>query len=258
VLEFVWRDSVDSAKAFLVKKGFDFDFVVGDPEDVCKRLARVGVDVTVPRGPLVDQAARAGAMRVFRYLATSTDKFAKTTMSASFAGGVLEIIRLVEARVSFASATAVEAAEWAAEALRRWNFEVAEWLLRERPDVVADTMAARVVWLTAAKARDLATLRTLPSPEFKFDGAGAHFLALLCGPKGTDLSDARGIVARALVSDDVEALALLSWAFSWAVVEHAWSGEGWRLTLRTGISSRPCGSRSGHGASTECPCCGGD
>jgi hypothetical protein len=58
VLEFVSRDSVDAAKAFLVKKGFDFDFVVGDPEDVCNRLEQFGVDVTVPRGsPLRDAGA---------------------------------------------------------------------------------------------------------------------------------------------------------------------------------------------------------
>jgi hypothetical protein len=182
VLEFVSRDSVDAAKVFLVKKGFDFDFVVGDPEDVCKRLEQCGVDVTVPRGPLVDHAARAGAASVFRYLATGTGKFSKATMSAAFAGGALEIIRLVEAKVSFASVEAMEAAEWAADALRRWNFEVAEWLLRERPDVFADAVASRVVWLAAAKARDLATLRTLPLPESKFVEVGAHFLALLwCG-----------------------------------------------------------------------------
>jgi hypothetical protein len=156
---------------------------------------------------------------VFRYLATSTGNFSKATMSAAFAGGVLEIIRLVEAKVSFASVTAVEVAEWAAEGVHAWNFEVVEWLLRERPDVFAHAAASRILWLAAAKARDLATLRTLSLPEFRFDDFGAEFLALICSPKGTQLSDARGIVARALVSDHVEALALLSWALSWAPVE---------------------------------------
>jgi hypothetical protein len=78
----------DAAKAFLVKSGSDFDFVVGEPESVCARLMRFGVDVTVPRGPLVDHAARAGAVAIFRYLATSTDRFSLATMSAAFAGGV--------------------------------------------------------------------------------------------------------------------------------------------------------------------------
>jgi hypothetical protein len=114
---------------------------------------------------LVDHAARAGAIAVFRYLATNTDKFSNSTMSAAFAGGVLEIIRLVEAKMSFSSVTAVEAAGWAADAVHRWNFEVAEWLLRERPDVFMDAGASRVLWLAAAKARDLATLRTLQVPE---------------------------------------------------------------------------------------------
>jgi hypothetical protein len=213
VLDFVSHDNVDAAKAFLVKQGFEFDFVVGDPEGMITWLTRFGVDVTVPRGPLVDHTARAGAVAVFRYLTTNTDKFSKATMSAAFAGGVLEIIRLVEAKVSFASVTAIEAAEWAAEALHGWNFEVAEWLLRERPDVLADAVASRVLWLAAAKAQDLATLRTLPLPSFKFDDDGAHFLALLCSPRGTDLSDARGVVARTLASDDVEALALLGGRF---------------------------------------------
>jgi hypothetical protein len=63
----------------------------------------------------------------------------------------------------------------------------------------------------------------LPLPEFKFSDVGAQFLALLCSPKGPDLSDARDIVARTLVSDDVEALALLSWAFSWTPLERGWS-----------------------------------
>jgi hypothetical protein len=89
--------------------------------------------------------------------------------------------------------------------------------------VFADAVASRVVWLAAAMARDLATLRTLSLPEFKFGNFAAHFLALLCNLKGVDLSDARGIVARALASDDVEALALLSWAFSWAPLEREWS-----------------------------------
>jgi hypothetical protein len=89
--------------------------------------------------------------------------------------------------------------------------------------MIADAVATRVVWLAAAKARDLATLRTLSFPEFKFNDADAQLLALLCSPKGTDLSNARGIVAKALVSDDVEALALLSWAFSWTPLERGWS-----------------------------------
>jgi hypothetical protein len=238
-MEFVSQDSVDDAKAFLVKKGFDFDFVVGDPERVCARMTRFGVDVTVPRGLLIDHAARAGAVTVFRYLATNTDKFSKATMSAAFAGGALEIIRLVEAKVSFASATAVEAAEWAAEALHHWNFEVAEWLLRERPDVVADAVAARILWMAAAKARDLATLRTLPLPRFMFGHACDGFLALLCGPKHSVRTDPGGIIVETLMSDDVEVLALLSWAISW-------TPHGRHAAIASGVRVRAFASGNVH------------
>jgi hypothetical protein len=50
------------------------------------------VYVTVRRRPLVDHAARASAVTVFRYRVTNADRLWNATMSAAFAGDALEII----------------------------------------------------------------------------------------------------------------------------------------------------------------------
>jgi hypothetical protein len=215
-LDFVRRDDVESVRLFFAKKDFDWDLEVGDATN----LWHLGLSLTVSKGPVSDHAARAGAEGVFRYVLGNGARVTNTTMKNAFAGGNIEILRLLTSRVPMDDASKAEVATWAAASIMSWNFIQTNWLLVSmRPDVLRDAEHSRYVWLAAAYARDLALLGTVTKPEFHFAQGAHEFLALVCTAKGSDQSDPVEVVEKLLKSDDVEGLAMFALAMSTGVLE---------------------------------------